>query len=193
MKNKFLLKFIAILICAISLTAIPAFKFFDFSKSAIAANNRRIIAAKINGNNVNVRSQPTKGKVLYQVSQSKDDRLIVDSIPINDEGEDWYRVLYKHENDGGDSWYEKANGYIIGYLIELEPLRDYELAMLSDYEPELQQRAQGQKQQSSEMMYFYCRRCGRQMMVPSPLLLPSGNNACTANGVHGAHDWNRLQ
>lgn len=59
MKNKFLLKFIAILICAISLTAIPAFKFFDFSKSAksaIAANNRRMIVAKINGNNVNVGS-----------------------------------------------------------------------------------------------------------------------------------------
>lgn len=55
------------------------------------------------------------------------------------------------------------------------------------------QRQAQQTQQSSEGSWYYCSRCDQKIFAITPMLLPSGNNACLANGEHGAHIWNRLQ
>lgn len=62
------------------------------------------------------------------------------------------------------------------------------------------QQAQRQAQQSqqhnssSKEQHYYCRRCGEQRIVSSPVQLPSGKNACLPRGAKraGAHDWTRL-
>ena len=97
------------------------------------SKGNKIAAASVLGDKVNVRSQPnTKSKVLFQVNRylrggETEEHLIIDSNPVNGE---WYKVLYRYQSRGGDSWYDKANGYINGRFIQLEPLSDFDLMMI---------------------------------------------------------------
>ena len=88
------------------------------------ARGERLMYAIPTGNRVNVRSKPVNGKVLYQVSNDygdgEGDLLIVDGNPVNGNGENWYKVLYTVSVNEGAA--VKANGFIVGRFIRLEPL-----------------------------------------------------------------------
>ena len=88
------------------------------------ARGERLMYAIPTGNRVNVRSKPVNGKVLYQVSSDygdgEGDLLIVDGNPVNGNGENWYKVLYTVSVNEGAA--VKANGFIVGRFIRLEPL-----------------------------------------------------------------------
>ena len=108
------------------------------------ARGERLIEAVPTGNKVNVRSKPVNGKVLFQVNAEGFalnppiyilDCLIVDKAPVSSGGENWYRVLYHGTApDGSDADfnYVKANGFIVGRFIKLEPIYWRTWAALGD-------------------------------------------------------------
>lgn len=78
--------------------------------------------AEITGEKVNVRNAPsTNGKILFQVSNSKKDCLIVSK----EEASNWYRVHYQLIYQGNSSYQVKPikqSAYIIENFIRLSPL-----------------------------------------------------------------------
>lgn len=90
------------------------------------AKGEMLMLAIPTGNKINVRSKPVNGKVLYQVSNDYGDDgeggdfLIVDGNPVKGGGENWHKVLYRVSVNEGAA--EKANGFIVGRFIRLEPL-----------------------------------------------------------------------
>ena len=90
------------------------------------ARGEMLMLAIPTGNKINVRSKPVNGKVLYQVSNDYGDDgeggdlLIVDGNPVKGGGENWHKVLYRVNVNEGAA--EKANGFIVGRFIRLEPL-----------------------------------------------------------------------
>ena len=90
---------------------------------------QRPVKAVPTGDKVNVRNKPVNGKVLFQVSRTDNDSLIVDKNPINSGGEEWYRVLYRGGNSDL-SFYSEASGFIVGRFIQFEALQSSTWALM---------------------------------------------------------------
>ena len=90
--------------------------------SSAKSQSNKQMRAYPTGNKVNIRSKPKTGKVLFQVSRDSNEILIVEGSPVNYDGEDWYKVLRVYVEDS--DFDEKANGFIVGRYIRLEPIDD---------------------------------------------------------------------
>jgi hypothetical protein len=103
------------------------------------SNEADLKFAKLTGDKINVRNAAnTKGNVLFQVSQSNEDWLIIERTPVKDSsGQNWYKIIYRfsHEIDEFDRLETPA--YVIEKFLKIEPLtietRD-EFGLYSDKE-----------------------------------------------------------
>ena len=93
----------------------------------------RLIGALITGENVNVRGATnTESKVLFQVSESAHDFLLIDETPVKDNsGQDWYKVLRRFDNEAFDNGFFvfdeiEPPAFINGRFIKLRPITEDE-------------------------------------------------------------------
>ena len=90
-----------------------------------------LMGALVAGEGVGVRNVPG-GRVLFRVSASRGDYLIVRGTPVKDEaGEEWYQVTHRYVERRGRGALEPRQGaYVTGRLICLSPLSTEDWMML---------------------------------------------------------------
>ncbi|GHV56279.1 hypothetical protein FACS1894216_20000 [Synergistales bacterium] len=73
-------------------------------------NWSNMLVAEITGENVNVRNTPNaQGKVVFRVSSTANDCLIISKIPVKDSsGQEWYKIFYRWAEDAES----EENGFI---------------------------------------------------------------------------------